>query len=136
MLYNLSKDPDAARGFFTRFADRIFYGTDMFPRLTDGQAEERSGIVRRFLETEEVFRLSPDADFLLGPPEDGEVRGIALPQEVLEKIYHLNFERITGKAPVGLDLGAAIEECRRIASEAEQPDEALASAGALEPFAG
>lgn len=131
MFYNLSKDVEAARGFFVRFADRIFYGTDIFPRLSDKEAKERSGIVRRFLETEDVFRVSEAADFLLGPPEDGEMHGIALPDDVLDKIYHANFERLAGGRPADLDVSAAIEECRRLAAEAEQPDEAVAAAGAL-----
>lgn len=57
------------------------------------------------------------ADFLLGPPEDGIMRGLELPANVLEKIYHLNFERLTGPKPRLLDCNLAAEECKRLANE-------------------
>jgi hypothetical protein len=40
-----------------------------------------------------------DADFLLGPPDDGIIKGLSLPDDVMERIYHANFEMLTGPKP-------------------------------------
>lgn len=131
MLYNLSADPETSRNFFTRFAGRIYYGTDMFPRLNDAEAQNRAGIVRRFLETADEFRISEDADFLLGSPADGLIRGINLDKDALEQIYRENFHQLAGSSPAALDLDAAAGECDRIAAIARKPDEALTAAELL-----
>jgi hypothetical protein len=60
------------------------------------------------------------------------MRGLALPEDVLDKIYHANYERIVGASPRVFDAGLAAEECRRLASIARKPDEALAAADTLE----
>jgi predicted TIM-barrel fold metal-dependent hydrolase len=119
MLYNLSRDVDASRKFFTQYADRIVFGTDLFSRLTVAEGRARAGIVFRWLESDDSFRVPEEADFLLGPPEDGLIRGMALPDEVLKRIYHDNFVRAVSAEPKELDVGAAIEACQRIAATAE-----------------
>lgn len=119
MLYNISHNPEAGREFFIRYADRIIFGTDLSSRLTDEEARIRAGIVFRWLETGDTFRLPDEADFLLGPPEDGVVRGMALPDDVLARIYRENFIRLAGPEPVPLNVEAAVEECRRLAAIAE-----------------
>lgn len=116
MLYNISRDPEAGREFFLRYADRIVFGTD----LSSGQSLEegriRAGIVFRWLESEDTFRVPEEADFLLGPPEDGIIRGMALPGEVLKHIYHSNLARLAGFPPQPLKVEAAIAECERLAA--------------------
>ena len=39
-------------------------------------------------------RRREDADFLLGPPEDGVIRGMSLPEDVLAKVYYQNAARL------------------------------------------
>jgi predicted TIM-barrel fold metal-dependent hydrolase len=119
MLYNLSRDPQASRAFFTRYADRIVFGTDLFSRLASEQARARAGIVFRWLETGDTFRVPEEADFLLGPPEDGVIHGMALPDHVLTQIYHDNFTRLAGPEPRALNVGAAVQACERWAAIAE-----------------
>ncbi len=118
-LYNMSKDLEATRGFFIKHADRIIFGTDISGHNTPEQAWHRTEIIRRWLETEDEYRVPVGADFLLGPPEDGIIHGIKLPDDVLGKIYVTNFERFAGSVPKSLDRQLAAEECRRIASEVE-----------------
>jgi predicted TIM-barrel fold metal-dependent hydrolase len=130
-LYNMSKDADATREFFITYADRIVFGTDICSNHTDPEAITRSGIVTQWLATDEQYRVPPDAHFLLGKPEDGEIIGLALPEDVLEKIYGRNFKRICGKSPRRFDITKAEEECRRIAGIAKDPDEALKAAEML-----
>jgi predicted TIM-barrel fold metal-dependent hydrolase len=119
MLYNLSRDPDTSREFFIRYADRIVFGTDLFSTLTIAEGRIRAGIVYRWLESSDTFRLPDAADFLLGPPEDGVIRGMSLPTDVLNRIYHDNIARIAGAEPRALHVGRAIEECERLAAVAE-----------------
>ncbi len=118
MLYNISQDPDAGREFFIRHADRIVFGTDLWSSISLTEARARAGIVFRWLETEDEFRVPPEADFLLGPPEDGIIRGMALPDDVLSLIYGGNLRRLVGDEK-RLDVPAAVAECQRIAAIAE-----------------
>jgi predicted TIM-barrel fold metal-dependent hydrolase len=107
-LYNLSRDRDRARDFFIRHADRIFFGTDA--GLMEGASAEsveiRIRLVWRFLATGETFRLPAGADFVLGPPEDGVIRGLDLPAPVLERIAAANQRERVGPRPKPLDRAA------------------------------
>ncbi|MHC4715657.1 MAG: amidohydrolase family protein [Planctomycetota bacterium] len=116
LCFNLSADPDASREFITRFADRIVFGTDIMTSQSVDQACVRAHIIGRFLETDEVFRVPDDADGWLGPGEGGEIVGLSLPADVLEKIYAGNFLRVAGEETAPLDIPAAIEECNRVAA--------------------
>ena len=119
MLYNLSHNPDASREFFTDYADRIVFGTDLSSGQTVEQGRIRAGIVFRWLESEDSFRLPEAADFVLGPPEDGLIKGMSLPTDVLIRIYRDNFTRLVGPEPRHLNVGKAIEECEHLAAIAE-----------------
>jgi predicted TIM-barrel fold metal-dependent hydrolase len=119
MLYNISRDPDAGREFFIKYADRIVFGTDLASRQTVDEGIARAGIVFRWLESEDTFRVPETVDFLLGPPEDGVIRGMALPDDVLKKIYRENFVRLASAEPNALNVAGAIETCERIAAIAE-----------------
>jgi predicted TIM-barrel fold metal-dependent hydrolase len=80
----LGRQPRQTREFFLKYQDRIMFGTD------NGMDEEMYRNHFRWLETaDESF--DP-----WGYPGQGrwEIYGIALPDAVLEKIYHLNAERM------------------------------------------
>ena len=119
MLYNMSRDPDTSRAFFTEYADRIVFGTDLFSNLTEDQGRFRAGIVFRWLESGDTFRVPEGADFLLGPSEDGIIRGMSLPDDVLTKIYHDNYARLVAPEPRPLNVGKAIETCEGLAATAQ-----------------
>ena len=90
-ISELGRQPYAAREFFLRYPDRILYGTDHAPKA----AWHR--IFMRFLETR-------DEHFPYGVGEvPGQGRwciyGIGLPDEVLEKVYCKNAEKIYGAKP-------------------------------------
>lgn len=118
MLYNISRDPEAGREFFIRHADRIVFGTDLWSSISLPEARARAGIVFRWLESQDEFRVPPEADFLLGPPEDGVIRGMALPADVLARIYGGNLRRLVGDTKP-LDIPAAVATCEQIAAIAE-----------------
>jgi len=119
LLYNLSRDTAAARAFFTRYADRILFGTDVDSTLTAREADLRCGLVKRWLETGETYRIPDGADMLLGPPEDGEIKGLALSEAVRDKICRGNFARLAGARPAPVKRDALAAECERIAAAAE-----------------
>ena len=118
-LYNMSHRPDETRNFFTNYSNRIIFGTDLFSTHSDEEAIARCGIVTRWLETDEEYRVPETADYILGPPEDGIIRGLNLSEEVLEKIYITNHERITGTTPAPFNTTLALKECKRIAAIAK-----------------
>lgn len=80
----LGRQPRRARAFFLKFQDRIMFGTD------NGMDEEMYRNHFRWLETADEY-----FDYW-GYPAQGrwEIYGLDLPDDVLEKIYHLNAERI------------------------------------------
>jgi predicted TIM-barrel fold metal-dependent hydrolase len=82
----LGRQPYTARRFFLKYADRILFGSDMGPDL------EAYRIIYRFLETDdEYFNYSPAAIPLQGR---WHIHGLYLPEQVLEKVYSRNAERI------------------------------------------
>jgi len=136
MLYNISADPAGGKEFFERYARRIIYGTDCFSSLSPAETRARSGMVRRWLETDEEFRVAEEADFLLGKPEDGIIQGLglgdtALGGTALGAIYRENFLRLAGDEPAPLDASRAAAECRRLADAARDGSEARKAANVL-----
>jgi predicted TIM-barrel fold metal-dependent hydrolase len=137
MYSNFASAPDVVREFFVTYPDRILYGTDIGAKAlleTPGKGIEaaesrtRAHLVRSFLESEGEFRLEPEGGSLLGDPQI-PFRGIALPDDVLRKIYSENFERIAGTRPRALDPGAIAGECERLTERLD----ALAALGAGAP---
>ena len=80
----LGRQPRRARRFFLQYQDRICFGTDATP----SEAMYRNHL--RWLETADEY-----FDYW-GYPGQGrwEIYGLHLPSRVLEKVYHLNAERI------------------------------------------
>jgi predicted TIM-barrel fold metal-dependent hydrolase len=115
MLYNFTKRPEEAREFFIRYQDRIIFGTDF---STSGLAS-RIWVTRNFLETDELFHVPTD-DRLFWPDHRTMIRGIALPAEVLRKIYAGNFERIVSADPRPLNMAKVIEELDRMTALSDQ----------------
>ena len=100
MFHNMTANRDASRAFFIKYADRIIFGTDF--GMGCGWARDRGMMIRRFLETDEPFEV-PD-DPAMSPDDRPALRGIALPRDVLQKIYHDNFVRLVGDRPRPLDM--------------------------------
>jgi len=87
-INELGRQPYSARQFFLKYADRILFGTDMAPDA------DWYRLYYRFLETDdEYFNYGIEEG---KPPSVGRWRiyGLFLPDEVLEKVYHLNASRV------------------------------------------
>ncbi|MCC7083552.1 MAG: amidohydrolase family protein [Pirellulales bacterium] len=115
MLHNFTKNWPAARDFFIAFADRIIFGTDI--GLCDHcSSPDRGVMVRKFLETDDVFPV-PD-DPAMTPDERPDLHGLGLPPTVTKQIFSENFYRIVGRRgprPIQEDLAR-----RTLQSLAEQ----------------
>jgi predicted TIM-barrel fold metal-dependent hydrolase len=91
LQYQSQKDRERVRRFFIKYQDRVLYGSDMSQAPDqDGAAlaKEAEGVWRmhwRYFNTADSFKV---ADL------DKPVKGLALPREVVDKLYHLNAERI------------------------------------------
>ena len=123
MYLNFARDLDAARDFFLRYAGRLIYGTDIGASVVQsdpGQGLDpaeslgRAWVVRRFLESDEPFAAPEGVGHWLGMDARG-FHGIALPPDVLDEIYHANFERVFGSAPARLNRDGALAELERMA---------------------
>ncbi len=82
----LGRQPYSARRFFLRHADRILFGSDM------GPDPEAYRVIYRFLETDDEYFNYNAAPL----PQQGRwhVHGLFLPDEILEKVYFNNAQRI------------------------------------------
>ncbi len=82
----LGRQPYTARRFFIQYADHILFGTDAGPNLPSYK------IYYRFLETDDEYFSYGLSEI----PGQGRwhIYGLYLPDEVLEKVYHLNARRV------------------------------------------
>ena len=82
-------DREKLRSFFIRFADRILFGTDISQQP---RADGPEGAAERYLRCFQLLETDATVNrgFFGGEP----AVGLALPQDVLEKIYYKNAVRI------------------------------------------
>jgi len=87
---------DNLRSFMIEYADRILFGTDMasqwFVPVLDKQFPEVRDKVPQYQRYFDL--LETDKELPSGIRDECKLRGLALPQEVLEKIYFRNAMRI------------------------------------------
>ena len=82
ILYDLGRQPRAAREFFTKYQDRILFGKDNF------QPDEYPYYWRVFETNDEYF------DYYRDYHAFWKLYGIGLPDEILKKVYYGNALRI------------------------------------------
>jgi hypothetical protein len=122
MYRNFSASIGKAREFFIKYQDRILFGTDIGARalLTSPQtdiqlaeSQERVYLIRNFLENSNEFYLHPEKGFLFGDLQTPFL-GLGLPEPILQKIYHLNFEKVVAPIPRPLNPGLIVGMCNQI----------------------
>jgi predicted TIM-barrel fold metal-dependent hydrolase len=84
-ISELGRQPYTARRFFLKYQDRILFGTDTRPK------REAYRIYYRFLETDDEYFDCSESHHRQG---FWNIYGIHLPEEVLEKIYNKNAQRL------------------------------------------
>ncbi|UCC61420.1 MAG: amidohydrolase family protein, partial [Anaerolineae bacterium] len=121
MYNNFTRTNGHTRDFFLRYRDRLIYGTDTTTGQMDRDGERaveralgRQWVVRTFLEIDRAFTPPKALERWLEPGLPA-FQGIALPREVLHKVYHGNLERLYGPAPASLNDEAALAEMERMA---------------------
>ena len=82
ILYDLGRQPRAAREFFTKYADRIMFGKDSF------QPDEYPYYWRVFETADEYF------DYYRDYHAFWKMYGMALPDDVLKKVYYRTALRV------------------------------------------
>lgn len=87
VLYDIGRQPRAARDFFVRFQNRILFGKDSF------QPEEYPYYWRVFETRDDYF------DYYRDYHASWKLYGIDLPDSVLRKVYYANALRITSGLP-------------------------------------
>ncbi len=87
VLYDVGRQPRAARDFFVRYQDRILFGKDAF------QPDEYPYYWRVFETRDDYF------DYYRAYHASWKLYGIDLPDEVLRKVYYRNALRITPGLP-------------------------------------
>jgi predicted TIM-barrel fold metal-dependent hydrolase len=97
-------DPSAMRAFFIEFQDRILYGSDLGvgPAPTplflgsQGRTAPTAAEVERFFDATRRYFETDDKNFDHPTPIQGnwKIAGIALPPDVLAKVYHHNAARL------------------------------------------
>ena len=87
VLYDIGRQPRAARDFFIKYQDRILFGKDSF------QPEEYPYYWRVFETRDDYF------DYYRNYHAFWKLYGIDLPDEVLKKVYYKNALRITPLIP-------------------------------------
>jgi predicted TIM-barrel fold metal-dependent hydrolase len=87
ILYDLGRQPRAARAFFVKYQDRILFGKDAF------EPEEYPYYWRVFETEDEYF------DYYRDYHAFWKLYGMGLPDGVLRKVYHQNAERLIPNMP-------------------------------------
>ncbi len=88
--YQSNRDRGKVRRFFIRYQDRVLYGTDLTQEAGAAAADIRKEAHAVWLRDWQY--LSTDATQRV-PELDAPVRGLALPRDVLRKVYSANAER-------------------------------------------
>jgi uncharacterized protein len=87
VLYDLGRQPRAARDFFVKYQDRLLFGKDAY-------AAEEFPYYWRVLETKDEY-----FDYYRDYHAYWKLYGIDLPDDVLRKVYFANALRITPRLP-------------------------------------
>jgi predicted TIM-barrel fold metal-dependent hydrolase len=82
-------DRDKLRTFMIKYADRILYGTDIGGQPKEGQYEKTAQMYFRSFQLLETDKIIEGGFF-----SDTKTQGLALPEDVLKKIYYQNAARL------------------------------------------
>ncbi len=85
------QDRDKVRAFIIKYQDRLLYGTDLQARYVFESEELVTPADRLERTYENDYRYFATDEELTVPEVNGPFHGLALPREVLEKIFYKNF---------------------------------------------
>ena len=95
--YQSNIDRQKVRDFFIQYQDRILYATDLThsPQATDSQLKRE--VHKKWLEDWQYLNTELS---MTVPEVNGEIIGLGLPKEVINKLYFANAKRFFKLAPV------------------------------------
>jgi hypothetical protein len=104
MSREISAHREEAREFFIRNQDRILFGTDQVSNNERGFdfLASRFWVHRKLWETAYIGP-SPILDPDFPPEKQPQIRGLALPDECLQKLYHDNPIQLLAKIGVSFE---------------------------------
>jgi len=112
MLHNFTTNRHRAIEFFEHYSDRIIFGTDI-GMLEHSSSPDRGVMLRRFLETGDVFPV-PD-DPAMTPDDRPALHGLGLSRDAFQRITSQNFHRVLGHTtPRPLDKRTAREAMQQL----------------------
>ncbi len=89
--YQSGRDREKVRRFFIQYQDRVLYATDLTQQPDADPAEFKNEAHQKWLNDWKYL----NTDQTMSVPElDEPFQGLALPKNVIEKIYRLNAENI------------------------------------------
>ena len=106
MYAAFSAQPGKVRELFAAYGDRFLFGTDntgcQGPSRKDNlrKSRENIAVMRRFFETGDTF-----------DGYDYRLRGLALDEKILDRLYRQNFLRVLGGTPAPVDPRRAAALC-------------------------
>lgn len=104
-----SKDPETAREFFIKYADRLIFGTDVNDTILTDTKGYHSRIYGMAIG---MINGDPIPDF-----REGGYRSLNLPDEVANKILYENSKKLLGENPKPVNRDAVIREISEIEKE-------------------
>jgi hypothetical protein len=110
MYHGFARDRAAAREFFTRYADRILFGTDNAGGRRTPNPERTAAALAKVTGMRTFFETA-NAVTCFG----GELQGLQLDREVLDRLYAGNFLGWAGAEPKPVNSPMAVSECDRLA---------------------
>lgn len=110
MYFNFNDKHNEWKEFFTKYADRILYGTDIYNWHQENLTVEEKyshavNLERSFLEKNEAFTDKWTSRELDKP--------FGFDDEILDKIYHDNFIRLFGEKPRSLNPELIVAETKK-----------------------
>jgi predicted TIM-barrel fold metal-dependent hydrolase len=81
------QDRDRVRNFLIRYQDRVMYATDLGEERDSDPVSVAAEAHGRWLAD---WRYLAGDELLTSPDIDGDFRGLHLPRDVIDKIYHAN----------------------------------------------
>ncbi len=91
LQYQSQQDQDKVVAFLTKYQDRVLYGTDTGVGPTTPIHERYEQTKHRWLRDWKYFNTNEMIEI---PELDEPVHGLALPKEVVEKIYRINAQKL------------------------------------------
>ncbi len=95
MQYHSNRNREMVREFFVKYQDRIIYGTDIIQEPNSDLNIFRDEVHNKWIED---WKFLTGNEIMQTSEFDATFQGLALPRQVIEKLYRINAERLFPKA--------------------------------------